>query len=569
MTQKLYQDMSAEEQAAWVADFAQVMEQYGERIALLAKGKTTTVSAGSPAGNITTDDAAMIRRIFTLIAAWPFAQDFCEKAQRYGDYMARTSRLPVYIEKVKEKLAEGLTMTDQDGNVVAYVNPSTPMRRRGRPTKEEVAARLRGETDNGQVADDVEARKRRTIAAMLGLQVVVHGDAPREKNNAELKAERDARKAEYEKQNPSLFGQDNPPARVAQGASVTSAPGVAAQEVTNPAKAVEGGGDDRSSVAAEAVSPCAQLMSDSYEMRMAQDKLHLNQLAWMLSPELAKRTETVQSLRVTSESASERAKTMADMGAKPEDVEPYSQQAKEATEAYLAIYAEVDNELAILHKRLYLDLPFIEKFKARFKGVDIEKVQYITRPYYEKVKSPELDLRIRTIIEQENPEYAAKMKAEQAKKEELQQLHRYIMRTDKPASDERVKTMTERIERVRQLAGDEVANSYLPVLEKTKEENAALNKAKAEKKAADGKPADTAEAKPRPTKQGKKSAKQESNKPTKAQSKAASKREQGDADIDHTEREQARRDNGKKGAKGNKGETPNSNEQPAAETINP
>ena len=75
--------------------------------------------------------------------------------------------------------------------------------------------------------------------------------------------------------------------------------------------------------------------------------------------------------------------------------------------------------------------------------------------------------------------------------------------------------MTERIERVRQLAGDEVADSYLPVLEKTKEENAALNKAKAEKKAADGKPADTAEAKPRPTKQGKKSAKQETKKTTK------------------------------------------------------
>ena len=198
MTQKLYTEMSAEEQAAWVADFAQVMEQHGERLALLAKGKET----------VTADDAGVVRQVFGLLAAWPFAQDFCEKAQRYGDYMARTSRLPVYIEKVKERLADGLTMTDQDGNVVAYVNPSTPMRRRGRPTKEEVAARLRGETDNGQVADDVEARKRRTIAAMLGLQVVVHGDAPREKNNAELKAERDARRAEEARMNPSLFGDE-------------------------------------------------------------------------------------------------------------------------------------------------------------------------------------------------------------------------------------------------------------------------------------------------------------------------------------------------------------------------
>ncbi len=458
MTQKLYTEMSAEEQAAWVQDFAQVMEQHGERLALLAKGKETA----------TADDAGVVRQVFGLLAAWPFAQDFCEKAQRYGDYMARTSRLPVYIEKVKERLADGLTMTDQDGNVVAYVNPSTPMRRRGRPTKEEVAARLRGETDNGQVADDVEARKRRTIAAMLGLQVVVHGDAPREKNNAELKAERDAKKAEEEKMNPSLFGNN------------------AAAEP----QPTEQGTHQPSSISPQtsSVSPCAQLMSDSYEMRMAQDKLHLNQLAWLLSPELAKRIATVQSLRVTAEAASERAKTLADIGQPATVIEPYSQQAKEATEAYLAIYAAVDEELAILHKRLYLDEPFKERFIKKHstasQKVNIESILHVTRPYYEKMKSPELDLRIRTIIEQENPEYAAKMKAEQEKKEELQQLHRYIMRTDKPASDERVKTMTERIERVRQLAGDEVANSYLPVLEKTKEENAVLNKAKAEKKSA-------------------------------------------------------------------------------------
>ena len=106
---RLYNDMSPDEQAQWVQDFAQVMEQHGERLALLTKGKATA----------TTDDAAAIRRIFSLLAAWPFAQDFCEKAQRYGDYMARTSRLPIYIEKVKEKLADGLTMTEANGRLVA------------------------------------------------------------------------------------------------------------------------------------------------------------------------------------------------------------------------------------------------------------------------------------------------------------------------------------------------------------------------------------------------------------------------------------------------------------------
>ena len=537
-TQKFYQDMSAEEQLQWVTEFGELMTQHEAMIIAVGKRQQT----------MTLEGAKAVQRVFALLAAWPFAQDFCEKAQKYGDYSARTYRLPVYIEKVKEQLSAGLTMTDSTGRVVAYVSPSVPLRRRGRPTKEETAARLRGEAIAVPEGDDAEAKKRRAIARMLGLEVIVSGEAPREKNNAELKAEREARRAREEKMNPSLFG--NNAAVAQQQTEQTTGDNRALGSAALPSK-------EPSTINHEpAVSPCAQLMNDSYEARMAQDKLHLDQLAWLMSKPLQERVKLVQSQRTTAEAASERAKMLAEMGGKQEEIAEYAEQAKVATEAYLQTYADVDEELAVLHKRLYLDVPFVDGFKKRFKGVDIEKIQYITRPYYEKVKkeSPEIDVRIRTIIEQENPEYAAKMKAEQEKKEELQQLHRYIMRTDKPASDERVKTMTERIERVRQLAGDEVANSYLPVLEKTKEENAALNKAKAEKKAAD-KPADTAEAKPRPTKQGKKSA------------KAASKREQGDAGISHAEREQARRDNGKQEKR--KATKQEGKKKPAAETMNP
>lgn len=488
--------MSPDEQALWVQDFAQVMEQCGERLALLTKGKATA----------TTDDAAAIRRIFSLLSAWPFAQDFCEKAQRYGDYMARTSRLPIYIEKVKERLADGLTMTDAQGKVVAYVNPSTPLRRRGRPTKEETAARLRGETVTVAATDDAEARKRRTIAKMLGLEVVIHGDAPREKNNAEIAAEKAAKKAEYEKQNPSLFPTDTQPPVVSKGASVTSAPGAAAIEVTTPPA---GSADRREGQPAEGGSLACPTMSEVYQSRIDQDRLRLSDLAWLCSDDLRKRIETVRALRVTAESASERAKTMADMGAAAKDIEPYAQQAKEAVEGYLAIYAAVDEELAIQFKRLSLDQPYIDRFRARFKGVDIEKVLHICRPYYEKVKENEradadrmaekgiltIDERIRLLIERDNPEYAAKMKAEEDRKQELQALHRYIMRTDKPASDERVKTMTERIARVRELAGDALADTYLPVLEKTKADNLAWRAAK------DAVPEASAAGKKKPTKQ--------------------------------------------------------------------
>ena len=479
MTQRLYTEMSADEQLQWVTEFGELT---GKHMAIIiAIGKNPTKA--------TADDMKVIQRVFALLAAWPFAVDFCEKARKYGDYMERAYRLPVYIEKVRDALSDGLTMTDQQGRAVAVVLPGAPMRRRGRPTKEETAARQRGEvvmpTD-----DSPETRKRMAIAKMLGVDVV-NGEAQREKNNVELKAEREAKKAEEEKMNPSLFG-NNAAAEPQPTEQGTHQPSSISPQLSD-------------------VSPCAQLMSDSYEMRMAQDKLHLNQLAWLLSPELAKRTETVQSLRVTAESASERAKTMADMGAKPEDTEPYSKQAKEATEAYLAIYQAVDEELAILHKRLYLDLPFVEKFKARFKGVDVEKVQYITRPYYEKMKSPELDLRIRTIIEQENPEYAAKMKAEEEKKKEVAELLRYLKRKDKPNVAQRINTMEKRYARLVELLGEDEAKVYRPIVDAAIEDYEANFKAKDE---------DKSSAKPKPVKAAaKKTTKQQTKKTTKTTKK--------------------------------------------------
>ena len=107
--------------------------------------------------------------------------------------------------------------------------------------------------------------------------------------------------------------------------------------------------------------------------------------------------------------------------------------------------------------------------------------------------------------------------------------------------------MTERIERVRQLAGDEVANSYLPVLEKTKEENRKRNESRptpSPSLSGRGVDSDAADEKKAKKAAVKKATKQDGKKATKQEDK-------------------------KKGAKGNKGETPNSSEQPAAETMNP
>jgi hypothetical protein len=468
---RLYHDMTAEEQLQWVTDFEALMQDGGGRIVSEARKRQPQWQP---------QDAPTVRRLVGMLAAWPFAQDFAEKAQRYGDYMARATRLPVYVDKVMERLADGLTMTDKDGRTVAYVSPSAPLRRRGRPSREELAARQRGEQPQGAEPDDAEARKRRTIARMMGLQVVVSGEAPREKNNAELKAERDRRRAEYERQNPSLFGEkDNSGSSpVAEDASVTSASGAAAQEVTTPPA---GSADRREGQPAEGGSLACPTMSEVYQSRIDQDRLRLSDLAWLCSDELRQRIPTVQGLRVTAESASERAKTMADLGQPAEAIAPYAQQAKDAVEGYQAIYQAVDEELAILHKRLYLDAPFLENFKRRFKGVDIEKVLHITRPYYEKVKKddPAIDARVKLAIETDNPEYAARLKAEEAKKEEVADILRYLKRKDKDASDTRLKTAKEvKFPRLVELIGEKEAADYLPLLAYIEEENRKWREAK-------------------------------------------------------------------------------------------
>jgi len=445
MAQKFYQNMTAEEQGRWVNEFATIISEHGERIVLLGKGREAMKAEELP----------WVRSLFGLLGAWPFAQDFCEKAMRYGDFSARAGRLAVYVDKAKDALADGLIMTDANGNRVAFVSPTTPLRRRGRPTKEEVAARLRG--DALVLPDDSpENAKRRAIAKMLGLEVIVSGDAPREKNNAELAAEREAKKAEFERQNPSLFN-DNGQKTTDNGQPQTT---------KQP--------DDQTTNIS---------MGEIYQDRIENDRLHLSDIKWLCTKELQDRIDNVRAQRTAFGDAAQTAKVLAERGASQDEIAVYAKQAEEAREAFESTYAAVDNELAVLHRRLSIDAPYTEQFKTRFKGVDVEKVLYITRPYYEKLRKddPEIDTRIKRLIEQDSPEYAAKMKAEEAKKKEVAELVRYITRKDKGPSDERCKTMAVRIERLRELMGDEFADAYLPILEKTKEENA---KMKATKEAA-------------------------------------------------------------------------------------
>jgi hypothetical protein len=451
MEQKLYTQMTPDEQLSYVTDLTKfindklpVLERIGDA---WEQSSRKDMETG-----------------LQLLYAFQFARDFVDKAVRYGDYAARAHRLRIYVEKIKGEISKGLALQGSDGHTYALVAPSVPARRRGRPSAAEVEARKNG--IEMQRPTDPEMEKQMVIARLMGIDVIVSDKAPREKNNAEVAAEKAAKKAEYDRQNPSLFGESGGTGSDSAG-SGTSAADTDGTKVPDPSVSQSG-------------LPCPT-MSEVYQDRIEQDRLRLSDLAWLCSDDLKKRIEMVRGLRVTAESASERAKTMGDMGAAPEEIEPYAQQAKEAVEGYLAIYAAVDEELATVFYRLQNDEPYRDKFLRRFKGVDLVKVSHICRPYYEKLRSPELDMRIKAIIEQENPEYAAKMKAEEAKKEEISDILRYLKRKDKPASDARLKTAKEvKYPRLVELIGEEEAKNYYPYVQYIEEENAAIKRAKSD-----------------------------------------------------------------------------------------
>lgn len=408
--------MTAEEQGRWVSDFAEWMPK-GRQLAKLGTGWSR-------------ENTADMERGLRLLAAWPFCEDYCEKAAHFGDYDRRAYRLPAYIDKVTEELTTGLTIKNVDGRQVVQVSPSVPLRRRGRPTKEEAAARLRGE----QIiihGDDAGAKKNKAVAKLLGMDVVVTGEHPREKNNAELAQERAAKKAEFERRNPSLF----PDA------------------------------DDGRNSEVQAV-PAPLSMSEIYQDRIENDRLRLSDIAWLCSKDLQERIALVRNQRTAFGDAAQTAKVLAERGAAQEEIALYAKQAEEAREAFEGTYTTVDNELAVLHRRLEIDAPYTEKFKARFKGVDLEKVLHITRPYYEKMRKEDmaLDARIKRLIEQDNPEYAARMKAEEEKKQEVADLLRYIKRKDKPNVKQRIETMEKRYARLAELLGEE-AKVYRPIVD--------------------------------------------------------------------------------------------------------
>ena len=410
---KQYKEMTAEEQLRFVTDFT-----------IFEKEKMPVLTALGDTG-WTDSNRADMEHGLRMIGAFSFGARFVADAFRYGDYSRRTYRLPFYARLVKKELANDVALRGGDGRAFVYAPAmQQQFRRRGRPTKEETA--MYAAAAKANAAADIETRKQQAIAALLGIEIVTN-QTLREKNNAELAAERAEREAKAAKQSPSLFE------------------GVAQDNLES-----DDAGSDVSPQTIETIS---------------QARLHLDQLRFLLSPTLQERVDTVRELRQRAAFAAETAKQMAEKGEKPEDVKPYAQEAATATEQYEAIYDDVDNELAAVYYRLKHDGDYTKKFCERYQVRDTSVILKQLRPYFDKVKSPEFELRMKSIIEQESPEYVARMKAEKEKKAEIDAILKYLRRKDKEPTKQRLETARKRYGRLVELMGEENASPYLPLVQ--------------------------------------------------------------------------------------------------------
>lgn len=426
---KDYKDLTPQEQL----EFVTALTEFDAAIPRLEKNKN----------NLTGDDRKKLTDGLRLIAAFPVYRDFVEKAFRYGDFTGRVYRLRHCMERVKREIGKEVAVQTVDGQPLAYIPAmQQQFRRRGRPTKEEAEALARGAantTDNG-----IETRKQQAIARLLGAEIVTN-QTLREKNNDELRQERKERQEAYEKQNPSLFNPEPP----AHDSISTATP------ATAPGDSVAG--------TPESIPPTIESLS--------QTRLHLDQVRFLLSPTLQERIDTVRELRQKASNAAETAKRMALEGKLPDEIKPFAQEAADSTEQYEAIYADVDNELATVFYRLKNDGDYADRFSKRFNIKDFTAILKQLRPYYDKVKTPEFELRMKALIEQESPEYVARMKAENAKREEIEGILRYLRRKDKPATQKRLDTAkNEKYPRLVELMGEKKAKAFYPLVTAIEEE---------------------------------------------------------------------------------------------------
>jgi hypothetical protein len=350
------------------------------------------------------EHAAMIERGLDLLMAWPFARDFVEKTRMFRDYARRMGRVQFYMELISKELSALSLPLD--------VPASSAPRRRGRPTKEESAQmeRERAEREEREAVAKVIAGERKVAVSAT----VTQG---------------------------SLFSEDSEN-------SEKSKPTANGQEPT-----------------AKSQSPATPMAAAVAMAAGDGTRLHLDQLAWLMSDGLRARVATVASLRSTAAAESNQAKALAERGVAQALIEPHSLAAVDASRAVRAIYDDVDSELANIYWALSIGGEHTAAWEQRCaaQGITLAQLQSVLKPYWEKMGKPVPDVVEAPAAEENRHERAAN----------IHRIRTYFMRKDRKLTAKRVETMRDYIKELRDMGvGTE---EYEVILKASEEALAAEN----------------------------------------------------------------------------------------------
>ena len=175
-------------------------------------------------------------------------------------------------------------------------------------------------------------------------------------------------------------------------------------------------------------------------------RLHLDQLAWLMSDGLKLRIKEVAGLRAVAAKEAEQAKALADNGVPQAIIEPHSRAAVEAKDKYLAIYADVDQELGNLYGLLSIGGEFMPKYEqmCSARGITVEQLKAILKPYWEKIGKPVPQLES---VTEPAPEASEEEKAQRSAR--LHAIRTYFMRKDCNLTQKRIDKMRSLIEEVK------------------------------------------------------------------------------------------------------------------------
>lgn len=204
----------------------------------------------------------------------------------------------------------------------------------------------------------------------------------------------------------------------------------------------------------EAQQPTAPASSLAAAVALSQGegRLHLDQLAWLMSDGLRQDIGRVAGLRTTAAHESNQAKELAERGVPAAIIEPHSRAAVEATTAYKDIYNRVDKELAELYSLLTIGGEHIPAWEKRCadKGISLDQLTAILKPYWEKMGQPVVKL------ESVTPALTAidPLPTEEELRERAARLHTirtYFIRKDTKTTPKRIAKMEAFIEEARTL----------------------------------------------------------------------------------------------------------------------